>query len=59
MSESLWKITVGERHSGRLSGCLAVAICREWSKLRWETGKRVRGLLHLIEAQGGDSRMWR
>lgn len=49
MSESLRKIRVGERPGGRLSGCLAVATCREWSKLRWETGKRVRGLLHLIK----------
>lgn len=49
MSESLRKVRVGERLGGRLSGCLAVATCREWSKLRWETGKRVRGLLHLIK----------
>ena len=28
---------------------------REWSKLRWETGKRVRGLLYFIERGPGRS----
>lgn len=58
MSESLWKIIVGERRGQRVLDWLAVAIWlgTDWSKLRWETGRTVRGLLQLIK-QGPGQRL--